>query len=423
MTLYKVLLGEAMPVNIEYIFVQDENHLPLTPSMEALMTKLRVICDDPKVTEAFNDAISKCALHTAEGMPNPWIGRSVADLVQFFRNWFTFLPIPSSGFGYILPFSWFYLNNPAAKDFLNKFRSNTSGKRYSAEIFNWTREFILERGRFMDSPESTPNVKVWIEHLADDMDNFIVPKGGYKSFNEFFSRKLNLARNPRPIHARDDDSVLTCTADAVIDLIRSDLTLETNIEVKGRHLNVTQLLNSSAFAREFIGGTALSAILTPDAYHHYHAPVSGEIVESADIPGIYNGIMDGQHWFNRLQNIDIGESEMDYCIFEEFHRSYFVIKTAKYGYVAVIPVGLNTISRMRPSIVNHQSTMVPPGSPPVQVRKGDELGYFQFGGSLNILLFQKGVFSAINVRMGQRIGKLSPPTVQNGTRVGRYIKL
>ena len=40
------------------------------------------------------------------------------------------------------------------------------------------------------------------------------------------------------------------------------------------------------------------------------------------------------------------------------------------------------------------------------MKKGDAVGYFQYGGSLNILLFETGVMSAMQVLMGQRIGKL-----------------
>ncbi|WP_437301557.1 phosphatidylserine decarboxylase [Sorangium sp. So ce426] len=93
-------------------------------------------------------------------------------------------------------------------------------------------------------------------------------------------------------------------------------------------------------------------------------------------------------------------------MFEDFHRSYFVIKTEKHGYIAVIPVGLNTISAMYPSLVNNRSTLVPVGGEPVPVKKGDELGHFAYGGSLNILLFQKGVFNAVSVLMGSRLGSL-----------------
>lgn len=96
-------------------------------------------------------------------------------------------------------------------------------------------------------------------------------------------------------------------------------------------------------------------------------------------------------------------------VYVDFHRSYFVIETDIYGYVTVVPVGLNTISSMSASLVNNSSTLVPVGGTPVQVKKGDELGYFAYGSSLNILLFQKGAFNSVSVLIGSRLGAMSRP--------------
>lgn len=125
------------------------------------------------------------------------------------------------------------------------------------------------------------------------------------------------------------------------------------------------------------------------------------------MPGIYNGITDGEHWFNDIFNV--GESTTDFSIFEDFHRAYYVIETAKHGHVGIVPVGLNTISALCPSLVQKRSTRVPVGGEPVPVSKGDELGHFAYGGSLNILLFEKGVFNAVSVLMGSRLGILGAP--------------
>ena len=226
-----------------------------------------------------------------------------------------------------------------------------------------------------------------------------------KSFNDFFTRQLKPSAHARPISSPDDDSVVVASADSEINFIESDLTLTTSLQVKTRQINVQDLLNNSKIALNFVGGTAISCVLMPNNYHRYHSPVTGKIVESAEVAGVYNGIKDGEHWFNHW---NVGESSTDFSIFEDFHRAYFIFKTEKYGYVAMIPVGLNTISAIFPSMINNESSMVPPGCPPVTVKKGDELGHFAYGGSLNILLFQKGVFSSVSVLMGQRLGNMNP---------------
>jgi phosphatidylserine decarboxylase len=315
------------------------------------------------------------------------------------------LPQPSSGLGFIVPLTFFYVNNPQAFYFMNKLQSKSGHRNeYSKEIFNWTVRFIKERGRFMDSPASINQdyLKEWMATFPNK--DFVIPQGGFKTFNEFFTRRLNISDsyNPRPVSAPDDDSVLVASGDTEINFIESNLTLKTTLPVKTRELNVTQLLNDSKFAKNFVGGTAISCVLMPTSYHHYHAPVGGNIVEAMEVPGIYNGIMDGEHWFGEG---NIGESDTDFSIFEDFHRAYFIIETSDYGYVAVVPVGLNTISAIHPSVVSN--TYVPPGGNPVKVKKGQELGYFSYGGSLNILLFQPGVLDCISALQGQRIGSMT----------------
>ena len=384
---------------------------PLTEQMEDMLSQLEVILANPVVEEAWYKAIEHVQPTVDElgpEQPNPWVGQHPSYLVEYYRGWFTFLAEPHGGLGKIVPFTYFYLNNPYAFYFLNELESQSGGATEpSKEIFNWSIEFIKVRGQFMDSPESTLYIQEWLDYLGDKQKDFIVPPGGYQSFNSFFTRALNYAENPRPITAPDDPSILTASADSEINFIQSDLTLETQIPVKSRQINVRDLLNNSQYAERFVGGTAMSCVLMPNNYHRYHAPATGQIVESMEVPGIYNGIMDGEHWFNQG---NIGESTTDFSIFEDFHRSYFIIQTENHGCVAMVPVGLNTISAMFASVVNNQSTLVPPGSPPVPVQKGDELGHFAYGGSLNILMFEPGVLGNINVLMGQRLGEMGTPS-------------
>lgn len=381
---------------------------PHTASMKKIMDELRVIAKNPVVEAAYNDAIAHLDPFIMElgiQQENPWAGTSIEDFVNYFDKWFTFLPQPSSGLGFIVPLTFFYANNPQGFYFMNHLQSKSGdAKSYSKEIFNWTVKFIMERGKFMDSKESTYYLKEWLEFVGPAIKDFIVPKKGYQSFNEFFSRSLNLKTNPRPISNPDDDSILVASADTEINFIESNITLKTSLPVKTREINVSELLNNSKYAKNFVGGTALSCVLMPTNYHRYHAPVTGNLVEGMDIPGIYNGIMDGEHWFNEG---NIGESNTDFSIFEDFHRAYFIIETKDYGCVAIIPVGLNTISSIHPSVVGDKSTYVAPGGKPIPVKKGQELGYFAYGGSLNILLFEPGVLGSISVLQGQRIGEMT----------------
>ena len=401
--------------------VRKPKQIPLTPAMEAMMDELETLARNPVVEAAYNDAIAHVQPVLYQGAQevsghekNPWSGQPITYLIEYFRDWFTYLPSPTGGLGKIVPFTYFYLNNQRAFYFLNQFESRSGdAKKYTKEIFDWTVRFVMLRGEFMDSTASAVVISAWKKAIGKEWNDYLVPKGGYKTFNEFFTRRLNMKKNPRPIAHPEDDSILTASADCEINFIESELTLDTRLDVKSRTLNVRELLNNSKYAKYFKGGSAISCVLMPNNYHHYHAPVTGAIVESDIVDGIYNGIMDGEDWFN---DFNVGESTTDFSIFEDFHRAYFIYKTKNHGYVAMIQVGLNTISSIHPSVVNKKSTLVPPArgkrkaGKPVPVQKGDEVGHFAYGGSLNILLFQKGVFSSVNVLMGQRIGTLSSLT-------------
>ncbi len=230
-------------------------------------------------------------------------------------------------------------------------------------------------------------------------DEFIYPNGGFKSFNDFFIRDLKPGK--RTIDYATDNSVLVSPADGVINMINNSLELETKIPTKGdMELSISALLDYSEYAKEFIGGTALAVFLLPHNYHHYHAPISGTVVESKEqvgdrlfgMPDLLDMVNDGNVAYNK-----------DYSVFQDFRHGYFIIKTETYGYIAMIPIGLQTIG----SVVFEEKYRRIDSENITQVNKGQKLGHFAYGGSTVLLLFQKGRFSSLNVRQGQQIGTLS----------------
>lgn len=391
-----------------------EGNPALNEEMESHMTKLTLICQNPVVQAAFNCAVEHVYPFIETGDENLWKHIVIEDFIEYFRYWFTDLPNPNGGLMAMFSFPCFYMYNPPAIYFLNKMTSQCEGaKRHTREIFDWTVEFIKIRGRYMDSPESLQNVKNWLSDQNIGMKDFVVPEGGFKSFNEFFTRELNMERNPRPIACPLDDSIVVAPADIIVNHIQSKLVLHSTLDVKGRHISVCDLLGGSALAKAFIGGTAISGVLMPNVYHHYHSPVSGEIVEAGEREGLYYG----ESWFEDFSNP--GQGDTDFSIFEDFHRAYYIIRTEEFGLVGLVAVGLMTVSRIMPSLVGDRSTYVEPGATPVKVAKGARLGHFSYGGSLNILLFEKDVMSCVSVLMGNRIGKMQRKVatgsdVQNG---------
>ncbi|WP_329068483.1 phosphatidylserine decarboxylase [Streptomyces sp. NBC_01429] len=336
-----------------------------------------------------------------------WKGQGITFLCDFFTEWYEWMPGVHTGLNYIEKFSWLNYENPYGMVFV------TCGPGHKA-----LSDFTHLQGMQMDEPDSTRNKELidsWERDLGEKKMKDFEP-GPWSTFNDFFVREL--APGARPIAAEDDPTVVVAPADCVINMIVDDLKEDTPIPVKSVTMNVRQLLADSPYAHHFLDGTAVSCILMPDSYHWYHTPVAGELMEGRDdIAGSYYGMRD---FPELLDKGDVGYG-YDYEMFDHFRRGYVIIKT-RYpestesdpveGYVGMVTVGLNSIASVNylPKFKNLNG--------PVKVAKGEKIGNFKYGGSLNILLFQKDRFPALQMLQGQRIGVLEQVERTNGLFTG-----
>lgn len=322
-----------------------------------------------------------------DGSPNPWRQKGLEGLYDFLNEWFYFLPNAHNGLDRIIEFSFLYYKNPAGKKFIRE----EPGR-------SWSLFFIEERGKYMDSPASLKNIDEWLSDETLKNDDFVLPLEGFQSFNEFFTRDLK--PGARPIDALTDNSVLVSPADGIINMINNDLKLDAEIPTKSNMtLSLTALLDSSEYCEKFIGGTALAVFLMPDNYHHYHAPIAGVVVESKEkvgvrlfgMPDILDMVNNGNPGYNK-----------DYSVFQDFKHGYFIIDTEDYGYIAMIPIGLQTVGSV---VFEEKFRDIDQGSP-INVYKGEKMGHFAYGGSTVLLLFEKNRLRSVSVQQGQRIGNL-----------------
>ncbi len=89
-----------------------------------------------------------------DGSPNPWQGKSMEDLYDYFNDWFYFLPDTSNGLEYIEGFTWLYYKNPHGLKVVNE-----------EPGLGWTKHFVVERGKYMDSKASVRGVKKWLQDV------------------------------------------------------------------------------------------------------------------------------------------------------------------------------------------------------------------------------------------------------------------
>jgi phosphatidylserine decarboxylase len=314
-----------------------------------------------------------------------WQGKTIKDLLDFFEGWLTFIPGPKNSMAYYNLLYCLCEDNDYALFFVE-----------TEPGLSWTREFVEARGKFMESEKSITkeNMDEWKKALGPAWYEFKIPEGGYKSFQQFFTREL---KEPRPVVGEEDR--LAAPADIIVNMINANLSCKTKIQTKYKEtLNIEELLNGSKFSSKFIGGTAVACALLTTVYHHFHAPVSGMVVESEErVNGGYFGM--GGEAFTYANNGNVAGNKSTFGIFGTYRRGYFIIKTKKYGHIGMIPVGLDDVS----SVVFEDPYKTIESSKPIAVKKGQKLGHFAFGGSLIILLFEEGVLPGIKVFQGQNI--------------------
>jgi phosphatidylserine decarboxylase len=334
---------------------------------------------------------------------NPWIGKGIADLIKFLESWCTFLPeingTHDDGLKYIQDFVWFYYQNPFGIVFVQQ-----------APGRDILKNFVRQRGAYMDSKASTKKVALWLNDPRVEKEDYFLPDpkapdGGFKSYNQFFARTFKNQDQCRPQTMPDRDYVISAPTDCVMNSI-PQLIIDQNTPVttKGNEsLNIIELLGNSKLAKRFIGGTALSCVLMPNTYHHYHSPVGGKVVEARVIEDAFFGYDNFPKWAPQSGNV--GYYGTDFSQFQNFKRGYFIVDTGKYGHVAMVAVGLNTIS----SVVFEKKFKGI--KKPVPVKRGERLGHFLYGGSLFIMIFEPGRYKsdAIQVRLGNQIGTFDTP--------------
>ena len=278
-----------------------------------------------------------------------WYGYTVRDFVIFFEDWLFYNPLPVNPALYIEPFD--RLANSDGAEML--FNNN--------EFSSWFIEFLDARGEYLNTASSAECVSMWLADPEIHIDDFVVPEGGFTSFSDYFLRTLK--PEARPLDGAGDPSVLVSPADGSAFRILAD-DIDTSFQVKRDVLNIRQALNNSEYADGFIGGDILNILLWFTDYHHYHAPVSGEIVFIGEYGGSYNYDFRHVDWFRDLAR---------------HKRLCYVIDTEAFGNVAMIPVGFWGVG----SCINFCSV----GD---HIEKGQELGHFAYGGSSILLVFEPG---------------------------------
>lgn len=242
-------------------------------------------------------------------------------------------------------------------------------------------------GWYMNSSLSKHRIATFVKANQIDMSQF--EQRNYVSYNDFFTRKILDGKRPFLV----DDNVLISPADSKLSCYK--INADSRFMVKNTAYSLTDLLDDEKLANDYLNGYCMIFRLTVDDYHRYSFIDDGKIVKSRYIAGKF-------HTVNPIAN--------DYYpIYKQNSRSYTVIESKNFGIMIQMEVGAMMVGK----IVNHDKKYC---------LKGEEKGYFEFGGSTIIILLKENQV-VIDNDILENTNKNKETVVKLGETIGRkYLK-
>ena len=241
----------------------------------------------------------------------------------------------------------------------------------------------------MNRAASRKKIQPFLQTYVVDTGEFAAAPESFRNFNEFFYRKLK--PEARPVCA--DAKAAVFPADGR-HLGFQDASRLDGIFVKGQVFELGALLRDAGLAARYREGSMILSRLCPVDYHRFHFPVAGVPEKPVLIDG-------------PLYSVNPVALRRNIHIFSENKRALCGIQSPEFGQVLMLEVGATCVGSFEYTF-----------APGVPVAKGAEKGFFKFGGSSTITLFEKGCLRLDNdlvensrqgrelyARMGERMGR------------------
>ncbi len=240
----------------------------------------------------------------------------------------------------------------------------------------------------MDKTSSRELIIPFVEQYELDADEFVKNCDAFESFNDFFSRKLK--PEARPVAEGDGEVVFAADGRH---LGFQDISEIDGIYCKGQTLSLGELLGDADLAKDYEKGSLVISRLCPVDYHRFHFSAAGKPGESR----LINGPLYSVNPIALRRNIEI---------LTENKRVITSLDTERFGRVLIVEIGATNVGSIEQTYRSN--------SP---VAKGQEKGYFEFGGSMTMVLFEPGAVELdvdlvkhsaegreLYARMGDRMG-------------------
>ena len=212
-----------------------------------------------------------------------------------------------------------------------------------------------------------------------------LPHYGFKSWDDFFTRKFRPGR--RPVASPDNDYIVTNACESAPYKLAYGVKHRDFFWIKNQRYSLNFILNMSPLAQIFDGGTVYQAYLSATSYHRWHSPVSGIIHKTELVDGSY---------FSQTVNIQYDPESPNILqgyLAQVAARGIIYIQADNddIGLMCFVSIGMSEVSSNEITVKEGQ-----------RVEKGDELGMFHFGGSTHLLIFRPEV--DIQFDLGQESG-------------------
>jgi len=214
-------------------------------------------------------------------------------------------------------------------------------------------------GFWQKMPYTKKNIAPFVAKFNIDYSEFEKSLDQFSSFNDFFCRKLK--KNARPLSG--GQNCIVAPADGRY-LVIPQISTAKGFYIKGHTFSLETLLQDTSLAQDYQEGSMVIARLCPTDYHRFHFPIEGE----ATTTKLINGPLFSVNPIAAAKNVHI---------FSENKRMITLLENTPFDTIVYIEVGATNVG-----------SIIQTYTPNSHVNKGDEKGFFSFGGSSLILLFK-----------------------------------
>lgn len=225
---------------------------------------------------------------------------------------------------------------------------------------------------------------------------------GFSSWNDFFTRRFK--DSARPIADPDDDKIIVSACESTPYAISHNVKLHDKFWIKSQPYSLQDMLANYERAKEFDNGIVYQAFLNAYNYHRWHAPVGGTIEAAFVRDGTYYSEADSEREDPASPN-----NSQAYITHVATRALIFIrANDPTIGLMCVMPVGMAEVSSC---VINEN---IKHG---YKVKKGEELGYFQYGGSTHCLIFRHGAIAGFTPDAIPEPHNPDPPPVLLGAKI------